>query len=198
MPLIVLKCPQCSADIDFDESRDLMFCKYCGTKILREQVNVINQITKDAQYYFDTWIQLRERLKENPVDYRTRKAFDEIDIEFTKLYCNDYRRAYADALALTSDFLPRTTYEDDRDYDGCVTDTIKTYVNIGGLGAEEQLKRLREKIATSDSEQAQLMLKKLDSHISQLELVNSEIIPGHYPKNVIKVVKKKKGIFKLF
>ena len=30
----VLKCPQCNGEVDFEENRNIMFCKYCGTKIL--------------------------------------------------------------------------------------------------------------------------------------------------------------------
>lgn len=34
--MIELKCPNCKADIELDETRDFGFCRYCGTKVLIE------------------------------------------------------------------------------------------------------------------------------------------------------------------
>ncbi len=34
--MIELKCPNCRADIELDDSREIGFCRYCGTKILIE------------------------------------------------------------------------------------------------------------------------------------------------------------------
>ena len=43
--MIELKCPNCSADIELDDSREIGFCRYCGTKILIESCkNKINGI----------------------------------------------------------------------------------------------------------------------------------------------------------
>lgn len=61
MSLIACKCPNCSADLDFDASRDIMFCSYCGTKVLKEQItHVTNNITiadgyqiHEATWYYD-------------------------------------------------------------------------------------------------------------------------------------------------
>jgi len=201
MPFIAMKCPQCSGDIDYEDTRDIMFCKYCGTKILREQiVNIIQTGTMhDAQWYFDNWLQLREkRMSSN--DYSTQQAFRELDVEFTKLYCNDYRRIFADAIELTNNFSPRRTWERDTDiWDYTPLDSIYTHVDIGGLGKEDELKQIRVKIASvSNCEQAKKMLKKIDEHLAQLEKVNSELIPGLVPRNIIKVEKKKKGLFGLW
>lgn len=51
MGLVACKCPQCSADLEFDESRDFMFCQYCGSKILRASViqNITNNVTNNIQ-----------------------------------------------------------------------------------------------------------------------------------------------------
>lgn len=32
--MIELKCPNCSANIELDDSKEIGFCSYCGTKIL--------------------------------------------------------------------------------------------------------------------------------------------------------------------
>ncbi len=51
MGLVACKCPQCGADLEFDESRDTMFCQYCGSKILKTNViqNVTNNITNNIR-----------------------------------------------------------------------------------------------------------------------------------------------------
>lgn len=40
MGFVALKCPQCGADIELDDSREFGFCQYCGTKIMQEQQNI--------------------------------------------------------------------------------------------------------------------------------------------------------------
>lgn len=40
MSLIVAKCPSCGANLEIDNSRDYMFCQFCGTKIV-DQVQKI-------------------------------------------------------------------------------------------------------------------------------------------------------------
>lgn len=40
MNTIVMKCPNCGANVDFDEGQEVGFCKYCGTKVIRENPNV--------------------------------------------------------------------------------------------------------------------------------------------------------------
>ena len=37
-------CPQCSANLDVDDSRDVFFCQYCGYKMInaREKVDVVH------------------------------------------------------------------------------------------------------------------------------------------------------------
>lgn len=37
--VIVLKCPRCGADLSADEDRDLLFCQYCGAKIMLTDEN---------------------------------------------------------------------------------------------------------------------------------------------------------------
>lgn len=40
MGFVALKCPQCGADIEFDEGREFGFCQYCGTKIVPERQDI--------------------------------------------------------------------------------------------------------------------------------------------------------------
>ena len=43
MALISLKCPNCSGDIELDDSREFGFCVYCGSKVMiTRDVNHIN------------------------------------------------------------------------------------------------------------------------------------------------------------
>lgn len=47
--LVTMKCPSCAADLQIDDSRDFMFCQYCGTKIanLAERVQVSGSVKLD-------------------------------------------------------------------------------------------------------------------------------------------------------
>lgn len=40
MGMIPVKCPNCGADIQLDDSREFGFCNYCGTKVIQEKVVV--------------------------------------------------------------------------------------------------------------------------------------------------------------
>ena len=40
MGMIALKCPQCGADIQLDDTREFGFCNYCGTKVMQDKVVV--------------------------------------------------------------------------------------------------------------------------------------------------------------
>lgn len=42
--MIKLKCPNCSADIELDDTREIGFCSFCGTKILLKSQFVTNSI----------------------------------------------------------------------------------------------------------------------------------------------------------
>ena len=37
--LVKLMCPNCKANLEFDEERDKYFCEYCGTKLLLDNDN---------------------------------------------------------------------------------------------------------------------------------------------------------------
>ena len=39
MKVISLKCPECSASLSVEESRDQLFCQYCGAKIVLQNEN---------------------------------------------------------------------------------------------------------------------------------------------------------------
>ena len=44
MPVLAIKCPNCSGNISLDDDREFGFCQYCGTRIKIEDF-VVNNIT---------------------------------------------------------------------------------------------------------------------------------------------------------
>lgn len=42
MALIPMVCPQCSGSLQFDDAREFMFCSFCGTKVMRDDVITAN------------------------------------------------------------------------------------------------------------------------------------------------------------
>ncbi|MBQ8572352.1 MAG: zinc ribbon domain-containing protein [Ruminococcus sp.] len=47
--LVTMKCPSCGANLEIDNTREFMFCQYCGTKIanIAEKVEVSGTVTLD-------------------------------------------------------------------------------------------------------------------------------------------------------
>lgn len=39
MPLVAMVCPQCGANLEFDENQKKRFCSFCGTEVVNEQIN---------------------------------------------------------------------------------------------------------------------------------------------------------------
>lgn len=64
--MINLTCPNCAADLDLPEDRDVVFCSYCGKKILiGEHTKVSGQVTVDdaaaARRRAENFVALAER-----------------------------------------------------------------------------------------------------------------------------------------
>ena len=51
MSLVVVKCPQCGAELNTVDDRDFMFCSYCGSKVTFEKqlVEISGTITDFMQ-----------------------------------------------------------------------------------------------------------------------------------------------------
>ena len=93
MSLIACNCPNCNAQLDFDDNREIMFCNYCGTKVLREKISncnfnssVIEQKIKNAYtkmslgLYEDARRDFDVVKDEAPGDYRGWMGYIEADI----------------------------------------------------------------------------------------------------------------------
>ena len=51
MGIIALKCPQCGADIQLDDSREFGFCSFCGTKVMQEKIVIEHKGTVKLDNY---------------------------------------------------------------------------------------------------------------------------------------------------
>ena len=89
MPLIPCTCPNCNSNLEFDNSRDAMFCTYCGTKVLKEQVTQItNNITvadgyqiHDADWYYDNAVELLCEHRWNDAERLIDRMFDAFPLD---------------------------------------------------------------------------------------------------------------------
>lgn len=63
MKVKVLKCPECGANIEFEEDRNFCFCSYCGCKIViddenkknvTKNINITKNINKTNRYINET------------------------------------------------------------------------------------------------------------------------------------------------
>lgn len=66
MELVQMKCPNCNADLEVENSIDSFYCKYCGTKILVEgqSKHVVNAKAK---------IRMMDKLGDMQKEYHRRK-----------------------------------------------------------------------------------------------------------------------------
>ena len=71
------QCPNCNAQISFDESREFGFCQYCGTKIILDDYRSSHHIVDEARIQeteTDRIIRLRELELEEKENDRSRKG----------------------------------------------------------------------------------------------------------------------------
>ena len=47
MALIALTCPGCGGELEFDDSREFMFCQFCGKKLTLQQEQKVVNITQN-------------------------------------------------------------------------------------------------------------------------------------------------------
>lgn len=66
MGLIAMKCPNCGADIQLDDSREFGFCNFCGTKVMQEKIVVEHQgsVKVDNSEFVQKYLQNARRAKE--------------------------------------------------------------------------------------------------------------------------------------
>lgn len=69
MELVTMKCPNCGANVDLDKSQETGFCKYCGTKVIRDQPNaqrisIENPIKIDGKIKIDNSEKFEIQLKQ--------------------------------------------------------------------------------------------------------------------------------------
>lgn len=69
MELITMKCPNCGANVELDENQETGFCKYCGTKVIKEQPNtqkikIENPIKIDGKIKIDNSEKFEYQLKQ--------------------------------------------------------------------------------------------------------------------------------------
>ena len=66
MEFVQMKCPNCGADLEVEDSIDSFYCKYCGTKILVEgqSKHVVNAKTK---------LRIMDRLADMQKEYHRQK-----------------------------------------------------------------------------------------------------------------------------
>lgn len=48
MPMVMLKCPQCGGELQFEDDREFGFCQYCGAKVMIEKNANINSFRSDV------------------------------------------------------------------------------------------------------------------------------------------------------
>lgn len=83
MGFIAIKCPQCGADIQLDDSREFGFCTYCGTKVMQEKIIVEHTggVILDNTEKLKNLHILAERALSSSDNAKAREYFNEILVE---------------------------------------------------------------------------------------------------------------------
>jgi hypothetical protein len=56
MPIVSMRCPSCSGDIQVDDEKSIGFCMYCGNKILIQ--SYMSTVRLDNSHMVDNWMKL--------------------------------------------------------------------------------------------------------------------------------------------
>lgn len=78
MALVQLKCTECGAPIELDDSREFGFCMYCGMKILLQRTDP-SKVELDYSNQMKNWEKL------------CIEAFNHGELDEAKIYCNRIR-----------------------------------------------------------------------------------------------------------
>ncbi len=83
MALVAMKCPNCSANIELDDSREFGFCSYCGTKVMQERIIVEHKggVALDNTEKLKNLHILAERALNSGDNTKAREHYDEILLE---------------------------------------------------------------------------------------------------------------------
>lgn len=80
MGMIPVKCPDCGADIELDDSREFGFCNYCGTKVMQDKVVVEHKgsVKVDHSDELNNLYQLARRAKNDNNSENAQKYYEQI------------------------------------------------------------------------------------------------------------------------
>jgi len=100
MPLVKAKCTSCGATLQTDNTRETMFCEYCGSKYIVEQAinnynyNITNNITAEKVVIAGKGDEEKERLLKNAKTYErfgNKQEAIKVYEQVTQDYPDDYR-----------------------------------------------------------------------------------------------------------
>ena len=80
MGFVAVKCPQCGADIQLDDSREFGFCNYCGTKVMQDKILVEHSgsVKIDDSDKLQNLYKLARRARENNDSENAAKYYSTI------------------------------------------------------------------------------------------------------------------------
>lgn len=83
MGMVELKCPNCGASIELDESREFGFCQYCGTRVVQDKLIIEHRgsVTIDTSEELKNLYVLAHRAKENGDTDNAQKYYEQIIVK---------------------------------------------------------------------------------------------------------------------
>lgn len=80
MGFVVVKCPNCGAEVNLDESRDFGFCSYCGTKVVQDKIIVehTGSIRVDRSERLNNLYILARRARDDNNSEKAAQYYDQV------------------------------------------------------------------------------------------------------------------------
>lgn len=81
MGMMELKCPNCGANVELDETREFGFCNYCGTKVMQEKTVVEHKgsVKVDNSEYVEKFLLNARRAKQKEDWEETEKYYNLVE-----------------------------------------------------------------------------------------------------------------------
>lgn len=126
MGIIAMKCPQCGADIQLDDSREFGFCTYCGTKVMQEKIIVEHKggVVLDNTEKLKNLHILAERALSSGDNTKAIEYFNEILVECP----NDWKAVFYSVFLKKNTVAPIS--DDYNVFYNQVTSTVKSVFGI--------------------------------------------------------------------
>lgn len=193
MGMVALKCPQCGADVEMDETREFGFCTFCGTKVMQDKVVVEHKgsVKVDDSNELKNLYILARRARDEEDSDNAKKYYEELLLKDPNNWECVYYSAYFKAVgckvgetgivAMTLQNTTKSCFDlikiqlDEQDQKSAYTEIANRNSVLGVLlyNSCEKLARLQSTSMTLDMSGVKMQYKAIDMIVATGDLLIS-------------------------